>query len=114
VDDTGAGPVLILGGRSEIGMELARRLAPGTTVILAARNADRLDEQVATLKEAGAAGVHTREFDADDLASHGPLVASIIADNGPIGTAVLAFGILGDQVRAETDAAHAVAIVHTD
>ena len=58
--------------------------------------------------------MHTREFDADDLASHGPLVASIIADHGPIGTAVLAFGILGDQARAETDAAHAVAIVHTD
>ena len=58
--------------------------------------------------------MHTREFDADDLASHGPLVASIIAEHGPIGTAVLAFGILGDQARAEADAAHAVAIVHTD
>src|SRR5262249_33370330 len=33
---------------------------------------------------------------------------------GPIDTAVLAFGILGDQARAETDAAHAVAVVHTD
>jgi short-subunit dehydrogenase len=114
VDDTGAAPVLILGGRSEIGIELARRLAPGTTVILAARNADRLGEQVATLKEAGAAAAHTREFDADDLPSHGPFVGSIIADHGPIGTAVLAFGILGDQARAETDAAHALAIVHTD
>jgi short-subunit dehydrogenase len=114
VDDTSAGPVLILGGRSEIGIELARRLAPGATVILAARNAGRLNEQVATLKEAGATAVHTREFDADDLSSHGPLVASIIADHGPIGTAVLAFGILGDQARAETDTAHAVAIVHTD
>jgi short-subunit dehydrogenase len=114
VDDTGAAPVLILGGRSEIGIELARRLAPGAAVILAARNSDRLDEQVATLKEAGAAAVYTREFDADDLPSHGPLVASIIADHGPIGTAVLAFGILGDQARAETDAADAVAIVHTD
>jgi short-subunit dehydrogenase len=114
VDDTGAGPVLILGGRSEIGVELARRLAPGATVVLAARKADRLDDQVATLKAAGAAAVHTREFDADDLASHGPLVASIVADHGPLGIAVLAFGILGDQARAETDAAQAVAIVHTD
>ena len=114
MDDTGAGPILILGGRSEIGIELARLLAPGATLILAARNADRLDEQVATLTAAGAAKVHTREFDADDLASHGPLIASIIADHGPIGTAVLAFGILGDQARAEVDAAHAAAIVHTD
>ena len=114
MDDTAAGPVVILGGRSEIGIELARRLAPGATVVLAARHADRLDEQCATLRDAGAAAVHTREFDADDLGSHGPLVASIVADHGPIGAAVLAFGILGDPVRAETDAGHAVDIVHTD
>jgi short-subunit dehydrogenase len=114
VGDTGADPILILGGRSEIGVELARLLAPGVTMVLAARNANRLDEQVAALKEAGAAAVHTREFDADDLASHGPLVASVIADHGPIGIAVLAFGILGEQARAEIDAAHAAAIVHTD
>jgi short-subunit dehydrogenase len=114
VDDTGAGPVLILGGRSEIGIELARLLAPGATLVLAARNADRLDEEVATLTAAGATKVHTREFDADDLASHGPLIASIIDEYGPIDTAVLAFGILGDQARAEVDAAHAAAVVHTD
>jgi short-subunit dehydrogenase len=114
VDDTGAGPVLILGGRSEIGIELARRLAPGATVVLAARKADQLGDQVTRLKAAGAAAVQTVEFDADDLDSHGPLVGEIVADHGPIGVAVLAFGILGDQARAETDAAHAVAIVHTD
>ncbi|WP_407688869.1 SDR family NAD(P)-dependent oxidoreductase [Mycobacterium sp. HUMS_1102779] len=114
MDDTGAGPILILGGRSEIGVELARRLAPGATVVLAARNADRLDEQVATLKAAGAAAVHTEEFDADDLTSHGPFVASVVDQHGPITTAVLAFGVLGDQARAETDAAHAAAIVRTD
>jgi short-subunit dehydrogenase len=114
VDDTGAGPVLILGGRSEIGVELGRRLAPGATVVLAARKADQLDEQVTALKAAGAAAVHTREFDADDLASHGPLVDAIVADHGPIRIAVLAFGILGDQARAEADAGHAIAIVHTD
>jgi short-subunit dehydrogenase len=114
VDDTGAGPVLILGGRSEIGIELARRLGRGATVVLAARKADQLDDQVTELKAAGAAAVHTVEFDADDLDSHGPLIGTIVADHGPIGIAVLAFGILGDQARAETDAAHAVAIVHTD
>ena len=82
--------------------------------MLAARKADQLDDQVTTLEAAGAAAVHTREFDADDLASHGPLVDAIVAEHGPIGVAVLAFGILGDQARAEADAAHAVAIIHTD
>jgi short-subunit dehydrogenase len=114
VNDTGAGSVVIFGGRSEIGTELALRLAPGATVVLAARGADRLADQVSMVRAAGAAAVHAREFDADDLGSHGPLVASIIAEHGPIDTAVLAFGILGDQAQAEKDAAHAVAVVHTD
>jgi short-subunit dehydrogenase len=114
VDDTGAPTVLILGGRSEIGTELAQRLAPGATVVLAARGADRLGEQIAAVRAAGATAVYAREFDADDLDSHGTLVTSIIADHGPLDTAVLAFGVLGDAARAETDAAHAVAVVHTD
>ena len=114
MNDTVDGPVVIFGGRSEIGLELARQLAPGATVVLAARSADRLDAEVAAVRDAGAVAVHTREFDADDLAGHGPLVAALTAEHGPIGTAVLAFGVLGDQARAEVDAAHAVAVVHTD
>jgi short-subunit dehydrogenase len=114
VGDTGAKTVVIFGGRSEIGVELAARLAPGATVVLAARGADQLCEPVAELDAAGAAAVHTVEFDADDLDSHGRVVSSIIARHGRIDIAVLAFGMLGDQTRAEADAAHAVAIVHTD
>lgn len=106
--------MVIFGGRSEIGLELATRLAPGATVLLAARGADRLAEQVAAVRAAGAAAVHAIEFDADDLASHGPLVERLSHEFGDIDLAVLSFGILGDQSRAETDAAHAAAIVHTD
>jgi short-subunit dehydrogenase len=106
--------VVIFGGRSEIGLELAELLAPGAMVVLAARNSDRLSEQVAALEKVGAARVEAREFDADDLTSHAPLVQSIVADHGAIGTAVLAFGVLGDQARAERDPAHASAVLHTD
>ena len=56
---------MIFGGRSEIGLELATRLAPGATVVLAARGADRLDTQLAAVRDAGAATVHAVEFDAD-------------------------------------------------
>ena len=112
--DTGAGLIVIFGGRSEIGLELATRLASGATVLLAARRADTLGEEVAAVLAAGAAAVHVREFDADGLASHGPLVESIVTELGPIRTVVLAFGILGDQARAEKDPGHAAAIVHTD
>ena len=106
--------VVIFGGRSEIGGELALRLAPGATVVLAARTADGLEPLVTRLHEAGAAAVHTVRFDADDLGSHAAVLDEIAAAHGRIDTAVLAFGVLGDQARAETDAEHAVAVVHTD
>jgi short-subunit dehydrogenase len=109
-----AGLVVVFGGRSEIGIEVAKRLAPGATVVLAARRADDLAEESAAVRASGAAAVAVREFDADVLESHGPLVDEIIAEYGPIDTAVLAFGVLGDQARAEKDPAHAAAILHTD
>ncbi|MFY9489799.1 MAG: SDR family NAD(P)-dependent oxidoreductase [Mycobacterium sp.] len=115
--DTAAnsGPVVVIfGGRSEIGVEVGIRLAPAATVVLAARGADRLDEQVSAVRAAGAREVRTMEFDADDLSAHGSLVENLLAEFGRIDTAVLAFGILGEQSRAEVDPAHAVAIVHTD
>jgi short-subunit dehydrogenase len=114
VKDTGAGVVVIFGGRSEIGTELALRLASGATVVLTTRGGDRLDQQVGALTAAGATAVHVKAFDADDLASHRTVLDEIAVEHGPIGTAVVAFGILGDQARAEADAEHAVAIVHTD
>jgi NAD(P)-dependent dehydrogenase (short-subunit alcohol dehydrogenase family) len=99
------GPVVIFGGRSEIGVEVARLLAPDRTVVLAARRTDDLAGEVAAVRAAGAARVEVCEFDADDLSSHAPLVASIVAAHGPIDVAVVAFGILGDQARASSSAA---------
>ncbi|MEQ0575460.1 oxidoreductase, partial [Mycobacterium tuberculosis] len=84
MDDTGAAPVVIFGGRSQIGGELARRLAAGATMVLAARNADQLADQAAALRAAGAIAVHTREFDADTLAAQCPLGASPGSGPGPI------------------------------
>ncbi|MET0195972.1 MAG: SDR family NAD(P)-dependent oxidoreductase [Rhodococcus fascians] len=108
------GTVLVLGGRSEIGLELATCLASGRTVVLAARRSNDLTEQVDAVVAAGATTVATVEFDADDLGSHGAVLQSVVAEHGPLSTVVLAFGILGDQTRAEQDAAHAAAILHTD
>ena len=114
MDDTGRDVIVVFGGHSEIGGELAVRLARGATVVLAARSPQRLDGQQAAIRAAGADGVYVKEFDADDLESHGPLIDLIVAEHGAITTAILAFGILGDQARAEKDPGHAVAIVHTD
>ncbi|WP_280237008.1 SDR family NAD(P)-dependent oxidoreductase [Nocardia cyriacigeorgica] len=109
-----AGTVLVLGGRSEIGLEIARRVAAGRTVVLAARRSGELSAETAAVRAAGAAAVHCVEFDADDTDSHPALLEKVVAEHGPLGLVVVAFGILGDQVRAEHDPAHALAVVHTD
>jgi NAD(P)-dependent dehydrogenase (short-subunit alcohol dehydrogenase family) len=106
--------IVILGGRSEIGLAVARRLADGATVVLAARRCADLAAEVAAVRDAGAAVVDTVEFDADDLAAQRGVLDDIAARHGPLGVVVVAFGILGDQSRAEQDAEHARAIVHTD
>ncbi|TNC23341.1 SDR family NAD(P)-dependent oxidoreductase [Amycolatopsis alkalitolerans] len=107
-----SGTVLILGGRSEIGLAVAERLVePGRKIVLAARRSGDLDEQEALLRKAEVVRV---EFDADDLAGHRPLLDKVVKEHGPLDVVVVAFGVLGDQERAETDAAHAAAIVHTD
>jgi NAD(P)-dependent dehydrogenase (short-subunit alcohol dehydrogenase family) len=106
--------VVILGGRSEIGVAVARRLAPGATVVLAARRSDDLDAQVRAVRGAGAAAVDTVEFDADDLSAQRGVLDAILRMHGRLDVVVVAFGILGDQARAEHDAEHAAAIVHTD
>ena len=106
--------IVILGGRSEIGIAVARRLARGATVVLAARRSGELAAEVQAIRDAGAAAVDTVEFDADDLAAQRVVLDGIVRRRGALGVVVVAFGILGDQARAEDDAEHARAIVHTD
>ncbi|WP_143695589.1 SDR family NAD(P)-dependent oxidoreductase [Williamsia sp. 1135] len=106
--------VVLFGGRSEIGIEVAARIAAGATVVLAARRPDDLEEQRERLTSENAAAVHTVEFDANNTEQHGALIEQIIAEHGRIDVAIVAFGILGDQARAETDVTHALQIAHTD
>jgi NAD(P)-dependent dehydrogenase (short-subunit alcohol dehydrogenase family) len=112
----GPGPVLVLGGRSEIGLAVARRLvtAGAREVVLAARCAHDLDAEARTLREAGALVVDRVEFDADDLAAHADVLTGVEERHGLPGTTLVAFGVLGDQSAAESDPAAAVAVVHTD
>lgn len=105
--------VAIFGGRSEIGLAVATRLASGSTVVLAARPGS-MDDAVAACRDAGAARVETVEFDADDVAAQAGLVDTIEAKVGPIDVAVLAFGLLGNQAEAERDPLAAAALLHTD
>lgn len=105
--------ILILGGRSEIGLAIGERLAAGK-VVLAARRSEDLDAEEKALQNAGATRVERVEFDADDVASHASVLGDIADRFGPLSVVVVAFGILGDQARAEREADHALSIVHTD
>jgi short-subunit dehydrogenase len=106
--------VLVLGGRSEIGLAVARRLVSGSTVVLAARRSGELGAVERGLRGAGAVNVECVEFDADDLARHREVLDGVVRRHGRLDVVVVAFGILGEQARAERDAAHAVEIAHTD
>jgi NAD(P)-dependent dehydrogenase (short-subunit alcohol dehydrogenase family) len=111
-----SGTVLVLGGRSEIGLAVAHRLVGHghATVVLAARRSGELDAEEAALRAAGASVVERVEFDADDVENHHKVLADVATRFGPLDVVVTAFGILGDQQLAERDAAHALAVVHTD
>lgn len=105
--------VAIFGGRSEIGLAVAVRLARGATIVLAARPGP-LDDAVAACLAAGAERVEAIDFDADAIEAQPGLVAAIEDRVGPIDTAVLAFGVLGDQGVAERDPVAAADVLHTD
>lgn len=108
------GVVVIFGGRSEIGLHVATRLAPeASIVVLAVRPGSDADAARAAITAVGTP-VEVVDFDADDTAAHPGLVADIERRFGEITIAVLAFGILGDQQRAETDAGEVTRILTTD
>lgn len=113
---TEQGTILLLGARSEIGLATVARLLAGRSVpvVLAARRSADLDESEKLVRAAGATEVHRLEFDADDLDGHRSALDMATTLAGPLDVVVLAFGVLGEQARAEVDAAHALAVVHTD
>ena len=106
--------LLLLGGTSEIGLAVAERFVQDRTrrVVLAGRDGDALRaaaERLQAVAAPAAVEVTVLEFDARDRSGHGALVERAFA-GGDVDVALLAFGILGEQERAETDPDHAVDI----
>lgn len=111
--DHDSSTVLLIGGTSDIGGEIAERICNGHNVVLAARNVGALGDVEKRMRDAGALSVRAVEFDAVNLDSHREVVEEA-AKSGPITAAIVAFGILGDQARAEHDEAHAAQIALVD
>lgn len=105
-------PVMVLGGRSEIGLAIAHRLAMrGHPIILAARAPDRLADDAADITLRHGVTVTLLAWDALDLQATEAMIAAL--DPLP-GIAVCAVGLLGDQARSQADAAAAVQVMRTN
>lgn len=104
------GVVLLLGARSDIGGEIAVRICSGREVVLAARGSDGLDDVKRRLLAAGATVVRAVNFDATNLDSH----RRIVREAGEVTSAIVAFGILGDQELAEREEREAARIATVD
>lgn len=107
--------VLLLGGRSEIGLAVAERLVRegAREVVLAARGG--VSDPPSALKALGAT-THSLEFDAEAPDTHTATVAAAVELVGDLDVVVDAFGVLGEQSEYETDppsAARAAAVNYT-
>lgn len=105
------GPLLVLGARSDVGREVARAYAAlGLPVILAARDAASLEADAADLALRSGAPVRAVALDVLDVDPK----AFFDALGETPRTVVCVVGLLGDQRRAETDAAYARTVIDTN
>jgi decaprenylphospho-beta-D-erythro-pentofuranosid-2-ulose 2-reductase len=109
--------VLALGGGSDIGLAILRRLVArrARTVVLAGREPEALKPAADELRALGASAVEVVAFDAlDPPGAHERFVDDVFAAHGDFDLVLLAFGVLGDQEEAERDAAAAVEVLQTN
>ncbi|HMT13734.1 MAG TPA: SDR family oxidoreductase [Aestuariivirga sp.] len=106
------GPVLILGGRSDMGLAIAHRFAAaGHPVQLAARHAQSLSADANDIHVRHNVAVTLHEFDALAVDSHAAFVKSL-----PVlpEVAVCAVGTMGEQAASERDVAAAIAVMRSN
>jgi decaprenylphospho-beta-D-erythro-pentofuranosid-2-ulose 2-reductase len=107
--------VVIFGATSRIARELALRFAErGNAICVAGRDAGEIDAIANDIAVRTGVRAIGRVFDAADPASHPALVANIEAELGPLTAAVVAFGDMGDQKRAEADPEHLQRVLVTN
>ncbi len=108
--------VLVLGGTSDIALATVRKIVGRrrARVVLAARNPQACESAAAELRALGASEVQCVPFDATDFGAHEIFVRSAFDRFGDFDLVLVAFGVLGDQARAERDAGAALDIVQTN
>ena len=110
-EPAGLSRVLLLGGTSEIGLAIlaALNLAPGTEVILAGRDAQRLEAAGKTLNRP----VTVARYDAVDTDGHQAFADQVCAAGVP-DLVIAATGILIPQEDAESDIRRAATMIETN
>jgi decaprenylphospho-beta-D-erythro-pentofuranosid-2-ulose 2-reductase len=108
--------VLLLGGSSEIGLAITRRLVArrAKTVVLAGRDTEALKPAADELAGLGAKKTAVVAFDALDTGSHDAFVDKVFSEHGDFDLVLIAFGVLGDQDEAERDTDAALAVLRTN
>lgn len=111
-----ANRVLLLGGTSEIGLAIVRRLAAEGPVrpYLIGRDRERLTGALAELGHAGAGGGALDVLDADELEQHREVIGRAFERSGGFDTVVLAVGVLGAQAGLDADRAEALEVMRTN
>jgi decaprenylphospho-beta-D-erythro-pentofuranosid-2-ulose 2-reductase len=95
---------LILGATSDMALAIARKFASnGFSLTLAARNVQRLEAMQADIQIRQKVKVAIVQFDAIDIGSHKLFYDQLKTKPDVV---LCVFGLLGDQLRAESDWAH--------
>ncbi|MGH2881238.1 MAG: SDR family NAD(P)-dependent oxidoreductase, partial [Solirubrobacteraceae bacterium] len=102
--------VLLVGGTSEIGLAIVRRLAPQRAWLLG-RDGGRLALAAAELD---GAAVEVGLLDADDLASHRHSIERAFDDADGFDVVVIAVGVLGAQAGLDADPGEAIEVMRVN
>ncbi len=108
--------VLLLGGTSEIGLAVVRRLALEASVrpYLIGRDRDRLQRALSELERVGCTEGEIDVVEADDLPSHPAAIERAFERMGGCDIAVLAVGVLGAQAGLDADAREAAEVMRVN
>ncbi len=108
--------VLLLGGTSEIGLAIVRRLAQDRPVrpYLLGRDDARLESAAAQLRSENFSDVEVERVDAGALESHEAAITRAFQRSGGFDLAVLAVGVLGAQDGLDADPVSAHEVMHVN
>lgn len=108
--------VLVLGGSSEIGQSIVRRLASerARLVVFAGRRPDAMGGVLKEVEQAGASTTAAIHWDANAVDTHAEVLRGLFSEYGGFDMVLVAAALLGDQRSAEHDPVAAAKVMTTN